>query len=83
MHDLPGPRAAGGGQGLEVGDVLLEGGRRQRLAAPTSYSPGPVAFHRLLAEWREGDMSDVLVLSGDGATARPERAGAGLAARRG
>ncbi|MFI9487564.1 flavin-containing monooxygenase [Promicromonospora sp. NPDC052451] len=28
---------------------------------PTSYSPGPVAFHRLLREWREGDMSDVLV----------------------
>ncbi|MCH7232231.1 FAD-dependent oxidoreductase [Glycomyces sp. L485] len=26
-----------------------------------SYSPGPVAFHRLLREWREGDMSDVLV----------------------
>lgn len=26
-----------------------------------TYSPGPVAFHRLLAEWREGDMSDVLV----------------------
>ncbi|THV35219.1 flavin-containing monooxygenase [Glycomyces buryatensis] len=26
-----------------------------------SYSPGPVAFHRLLCEWRDGDMSEVLV----------------------
>ncbi|MDA1362496.1 NAD(P)/FAD-dependent oxidoreductase [Glycomyces luteolus] len=26
-----------------------------------SYSPGPVAFHRLLREWRAGDMSEVLV----------------------
>ncbi|MEV7608531.1 NAD(P)/FAD-dependent oxidoreductase [Microbacterium sp. NPDC089320] len=25
-----------------------------------TYSPGPVAFHRLLADWRKGDMSDVL-----------------------
>ncbi|MFD6444089.1 flavin-containing monooxygenase [Promicromonospora sp. NPDC060204] len=29
--------------------------------APTSYSPGPVAFHRVLAQWREGDMGEVLV----------------------
>ncbi|MFE5308119.1 flavin-containing monooxygenase [Isoptericola sp. NPDC056605] len=36
-------------------------GEGTRRATPTSYSPGPVAFHRLLAEWREGDMSDVLV----------------------
>ncbi|AXK47073.1 flavin-containing monooxygenase [Brachybacterium saurashtrense] len=26
-----------------------------------TYSPGPVAFHQLLDEWRGGDMSDVLV----------------------
>ncbi|GAA1229961.1 cation diffusion facilitator CzcD-associated flavoprotein CzcO [Microbacterium phyllosphaerae] len=26
-----------------------------------TYSPGPVAFHRLLREWRAGDMRDVLV----------------------
>ncbi|MFV0523217.1 MAG: hypothetical protein ACK5RL_01815 [Acidimicrobiales bacterium] len=26
-----------------------------------TYSPSPVAFHRLLERWREGDMSDVLV----------------------
>lgn len=26
-----------------------------------TYSPGPVAFHRLLKEWRAGDMADVLV----------------------
>ncbi|MGH3588124.1 MAG: flavin-containing monooxygenase, partial [Pseudonocardia sp.] len=25
------------------------------------YSPGPVAFHRVLAEWREGGMAEVLV----------------------
>ncbi|SKC72008.1 flavin-containing monooxygenase [Krasilnikoviella flava] len=42
-------------------------GEGTRRATPTSYSPGPVAFHRLLAEWREGDMSDVLVPSGGGA----------------
>ncbi|WP_394525565.1 flavin-containing monooxygenase [Paenarthrobacter nicotinovorans] len=28
-----------------------------------SYSPGPVAFHRLLREWRAGDMDEVLVFS--------------------
>ncbi|MGF0116987.1 flavin-containing monooxygenase [Promicromonospora sp. Marseille-Q5078] len=42
-------------------------GEGTRRAAPTSYSPGPVAFHRLLAAWREGGMSDVLVGS-DGTT---------------
>ncbi|WP_112133417.1 flavin-containing monooxygenase [Glycomyces dulcitolivorans] len=26
-----------------------------------TYSPGPISFHRLLREWRRGDMSDVLV----------------------
>jgi cation diffusion facilitator CzcD-associated flavoprotein CzcO len=26
-----------------------------------SYSPGPVAFHRLLRAWRAGDMADVMV----------------------
>ncbi|MDP3951675.1 NAD(P)/FAD-dependent oxidoreductase [Microbacterium sp.] len=26
-----------------------------------TFSPGPVVFHRILREWREGDMSDVLV----------------------
>ena len=36
-------------------------GEGKRRAAPTSYSPGPVAFHRLLAEWRESGMDDVLV----------------------
>jgi cation diffusion facilitator CzcD-associated flavoprotein CzcO len=30
-----------------------------------TYSPGPVAFHRLLREWRAGDMSDVLVREND------------------
>jgi cation diffusion facilitator CzcD-associated flavoprotein CzcO len=28
---------------------------------PPLYQPGPVAFHRVLREWREGDMDDVLV----------------------
>ncbi|NEE04567.1 flavin-containing monooxygenase [Phytoactinopolyspora halotolerans] len=40
-----------------------EGTRRQ---ATTSYSPGPVAFHRILAAWREGDLSDVLVTDTSG-----------------
>ncbi len=26
-----------------------------------TYSPGPVAFRRLLREWRAGSMADVLV----------------------
>lgn len=26
-----------------------------------TYSPGPVAFHRLLADWRRGDMAEALV----------------------
>lgn len=26
-----------------------------------TYSPGPIAFHRILEEWRDGDMGDVLV----------------------
>lgn len=30
-----------------------------------TYSPGPVAFHRVLEEWRSGDMSDVLVKDAD------------------
>ena len=36
-------------------------GEGTRKATPTSYTPGPVACHRLIAQWREGDMSDVLV----------------------
>ncbi|MBP2370435.1 flavin-containing monooxygenase [Pseudonocardia parietis] len=39
-------------------------GEGTRRAAPVSYSPGPVAFHRLLAEWRESGMDDVLVAPG-------------------
>ncbi|WP_024875701.1 flavin-containing monooxygenase [Saccharomonospora piscinae] len=39
-------------------------GEGTRRATPRSYSPGPVAFHRLLAEWRAGDMNDVLVGAG-------------------
>lgn len=38
-------------------------GEGTRKAAPTTYTPGPVAFHRVLAEWRDGDLSDVLVKS--------------------
>lgn len=30
-----------------------------------TFSPGPVAFHRILEEWRRGDMADVLVLAED------------------
>ncbi|CAM3450241.1 flavin-containing monooxygenase [Isoptericola cucumis] len=37
-------------------------GEGTRRATPTSYSPGPVAFHRVLARWREGGgLADVLV----------------------
>jgi len=30
-------------------------------ATGMTFNPGPVVFHRLLREWRDGDMSDVLV----------------------
>nr|WP_206037812.1 NAD(P)/FAD-dependent oxidoreductase [Rhodococcus sp. HNM0569] len=39
----------------------------RRTATPSSYGPGPIAFHRLLAQWRTGDMSDVLVAPAAGA----------------
>ncbi|MFK0402025.1 flavin-containing monooxygenase [Microbacterium sp. NPDC090225] len=35
-----------------------------------TYAPGPVAFHQILREWREGDMSDVLVRDDDDLRAR-------------
>lgn len=35
-------------------------GEGTRTITGASFSPGPVVFHRLLREWREGDMSDVL-----------------------
>lgn len=34
-------------------------GEGTRTITGASFSPGPVVFHRLLREWREGDMSDV------------------------
>ncbi|WP_374975690.1 flavin-containing monooxygenase [Microbacterium trichothecenolyticum] len=40
------------------------------VASGFSYSPGPVAFHRLLADWREGDMAEVLVRSEEDARVR-------------
>jgi cation diffusion facilitator CzcD-associated flavoprotein CzcO len=36
-------------------------GEGARIGGGSSYSPGPVAFHRLLRGWRAGDMSEVLV----------------------
>jgi cation diffusion facilitator CzcD-associated flavoprotein CzcO len=36
-------------------------GEGTRAGGSTSFSPGPVVFHRLLRQWRQGDMSDVLV----------------------
>jgi cation diffusion facilitator CzcD-associated flavoprotein CzcO len=36
-------------------------GEGTRAISGSSFSPGPVVFHRLLREWRQGDMSDVLV----------------------
>jgi cation diffusion facilitator CzcD-associated flavoprotein CzcO len=40
-------------------------GEGTRSSAGASYSPGPVAFHRILREWREGDLADVLSLGLD------------------
>ncbi|MFE5309835.1 flavin-containing monooxygenase [Isoptericola sp. NPDC056605] len=37
-------------------------GEGTRKASPGTYNPGPVAFHELLAEWRERRMADVLVI---------------------
>jgi cation diffusion facilitator CzcD-associated flavoprotein CzcO len=35
-------------------------GEGTRAIGGSSFSPGPVAFHHLLREWRQGDMRDVL-----------------------
>lgn len=43
-------------------------GEGTRSITGASFSPGPVVFHRLLREWREGDMSDVLVPAQVGAS---------------
>jgi cation diffusion facilitator CzcD-associated flavoprotein CzcO len=43
-------------------------GEGTRAITGSSFSPGPVAFHRILRDWRAGDMSDVL------APARPRTA---------
>jgi cation diffusion facilitator CzcD-associated flavoprotein CzcO len=42
-------------------------GEGTRSITGATYSPGPVAFHRLLAEWRSGDMADVLASTAVGA----------------
>lgn len=58
------------------GDFLAEctpgyyNGEGARTSAGFSYAPGPVAFHRLLREWRDGDMSEVLVRSDEDARRR-------------
>lgn len=44
-----------------------------------TYSPGPIEFHRLLREWRTGDMADVLVRGDDDARVR-EHASTGVSA---
>ena len=36
-------------------------GEGSRSITGATFSPGPVVFHRLLREWRAGDMADVLV----------------------
>ncbi|CAN7218534.1 NAD(P)/FAD-dependent oxidoreductase [Microbacterium foliorum] len=38
-------------------------GEGSRSIGGLTFSPGPVVFHRLLREWRSGDMADVLVVS--------------------
>lgn len=35
-------------------------GEGTRSVTGSSYSPGPIAFHRLLRKWRQGDMADLL-----------------------
>lgn len=37
-------------------------GEGSRTIGGLTYSPGPVAFHRLLREWRDGDMAELLVV---------------------
>jgi hypothetical protein len=34
-------------------------------ATGMTFSPGPIVFHRILREWRAGDMRDVLVFEDD------------------
>ena len=51
-------------------------GEGTRSIAGASYSPGPVAFHRLLSEWREGDMPEILSLGQDDGVRVTETAGA-------
>ncbi|GAA1489846.1 flavin-containing monooxygenase [Brachybacterium sacelli] len=41
-------------------------GEGTRTGASTSYAPGPVAFHQLLADWREDSMDEVLVIGTGG-----------------
>jgi cation diffusion facilitator CzcD-associated flavoprotein CzcO len=58
------------------GDFLAEctpgyyNGEGARTSAGFSYAPGPVAFHRLLREWRGGDMGEVLVRTDEDAQRR-------------
>lgn len=44
--------------------------------AGASFSPGPVAFHRLLRQWRDGDMADILSYGSDEDLLLGETAGA-------
>ena len=43
-------------------------GEGTRSISGSSFSPGPVAFHRLLREWRKGGMGDVLIPTQVGAS---------------
>ena len=52
-------------------------GEGTRSLTGATYSPGPIAFHRLLREWRSGDMGDVLVRTDDD-VARREAVAAGV-----
>lgn len=44
-------------------------GEGTRTASATSYSPGPIAFHRLLNQWRAQNLHDVLVTHDDAESA--------------
>ncbi|ASN20048.1 flavin-containing monooxygenase [Arthrobacter sp. YN] len=41
-------------------------GEGTRTITGASFSPGPMAFHRILRQWREGDMSDVMAAAKPG-----------------
>ncbi|MCQ6271454.1 NAD(P)/FAD-dependent oxidoreductase [Pseudarthrobacter sp. R1] len=56
-------------------------GEGTRTSAGTAYSPGPVAFHRLLRKWRQSNMNDVLASTHEGSKTPPKETTPARAAR--